>query len=130
MIILILTTRWATLLRALRAVRVPQVFIVILGVTYRYIFLLLHTTNDMFLARESRLVGRVTGSGERAWIATSMGVLLGKAYHLSEEVYLAMIARGFRGEPRLLEPLRMGLSDVAWMLAALAVPVTVLALGG
>jgi cobalt/nickel transport system permease protein len=129
-IILVLTTRWNDLLPALRALRVPQVFVLILGMTYRYIFLLLHTANDMFLARKSRLVGRVSGSAERVWIAGSMGVLLGKSYHLSEDVYLAMVSRGFRGEARALDPHRLQLGDWAVVIAALVAPIAVLTLGG
>jgi cobalt/nickel transport system permease protein len=113
------------LLNALRALRVPQVFVLILGMTYRYIFLLLHTTNDMFLARKSRLVGRVPGRDERLWIANSMGTLLGKSYHLSDQVYLAMVSRGFRGEAKALDALHMQARDWLWMLAALLVPVAV-----
>jgi cobalt/nickel transport system permease protein len=124
-VILVLTTRWGMLLNALRALRVPQVFVLILGMTYRYIFLLLHTTNDMFLARKSRLVGRVPGRDERLWIANSMGTLLGKSYHLSDQVYLAMVSRGFRGEAKALDALHMQARDWLWMLAALLVPVAV-----
>lgn len=129
-IILILTTRWGVLLGALRALRIPQVFILILGMTYRYIFLLLHTANDMFLARKSRLVGRIPRSAERRWIGNSMGVLLGKSYHLSDQVYLAMVSRGFRGEARLLEPLRLKPIDIVCMVVALLVPISVVLVGG
>ncbi len=128
-VILVLTTRWGVLLGALHALRVPQVFVLILGMTYRYIFLLLHATNDMFLARKSRLVGSMPGNADRAWIAGSMGALLGKSYHLSDEVYLAMLSRGFRGEVRLLEPLRLQARDVLAMLGALLVPIAVVMLG-
>lgn len=125
-VILILTTRWGRLLTALRALHVPQVFVLIMGMTYRYIFLLLHTTNDMFLARRSRLVGRVAGQGQRLWIANSMGALLGKSYHLSDEVYLAMVSRGFRGEAKGLEPLRLHPADLVWMVAGLLAPAAVI----
>lgn len=128
-IILVLTTRWGVLLGALHALHVPQVFVLILGMTYRYIFLLLHTANDMFLARRSRLVGRIPGSADRVWIANSMGALLGKSYHLSDQVYLAMVSRGFRGEAKLLEPLRLRPLDWACMIAALLVPALVIVLG-
>src|SRR5512142_2159135 len=56
-LLLILTTPWNTVLTALGVLRVPDVFILILGMTYRYIYLLLHTANDMFLSRKSRVVG-------------------------------------------------------------------------
>ena len=48
-LLLILTTPWNTVLSALTVLRVPGVFILILGMTYRYIYLLLRTANDMFL---------------------------------------------------------------------------------
>lgn len=101
--LLILTTRWATLLQALRVVRVPQAFVLILGMTYRYLFVLLHAANHLFLARQSRLVGRVTPSENRRWLAASVGTLFAKSYALSDEVYLAMQARGFRGEVCVLD---------------------------
>lgn len=129
-VILVLTTRWGVLLGALYALRVPQVFVLILGMTYRYIFLLLHTTNDMFLARKSRLVGRLPGNADRLWIANSMGGLLGKSYHLSDQVYLAMVSRGFRGQARLLEPLRLRAVDWLCIILALLAPLAVVTLGG
>jgi energy-coupling factor transporter ATP-binding protein EcfA2 len=46
-------------LKALRVLRVPVVFVVILAMTYRYVFVLLWTVHDMFEARQSRLVGRL-----------------------------------------------------------------------
>ena len=55
-VLLVMTTPWADLLKSLRALRVPQVFVLVLSMTYRYIFLFLHTTNGMLLARKSRVV--------------------------------------------------------------------------
>ena len=57
-VLLVLTTPWADLLKSLQAIRVPQVFVLVLSMTYRYIFLFLHTANGMFEARKSRVVGR------------------------------------------------------------------------
>ena len=57
--LLVLTTPWNTLLKALSVLRVPDGFILILGMTYRYIYLLLTTLDDMLLSRKSRVVGRM-----------------------------------------------------------------------
>ena len=56
-VLLILCTLWTQLLRALRFFRVPAILVVIVGMTYRYIFLLVQTAQDMFEAREARLIG-------------------------------------------------------------------------
>ncbi len=120
-VLLILTTRWAVLLKALRVLRVPQAFVLILGMTYRYIYVLLHAANNMFLARKSRVVGRVSSADDRRWLTASMGALVSKSYALSDEVYLAMQSRGFRGEAQVMETLAWSARDWTWMAAFVAV---------
>jgi cobalt/nickel transport system permease protein len=120
-VLLILTTRWTLILKSLRVLRVPQAFVLIMGMTYRYIYLLLHSANDMFLARKSRLVGRMSGAEDRKWVAASMGVLLGKSYELSDEVYLAMQSRGFRGEVQVIDTFVWRSRDWLWLALFLAV---------
>jgi len=128
-VLLILTTPWNTVLKALSVLHVPSAFIVILGMTHRYIFLLLHTANEMFLARQSRLVSRVNSAGERNGIAAIMSVLLGKSFYLSNEVYLAMLSRGLRSTPRTMATFRMGRRDWAWGSALIALAVVAIVLG-
>jgi cobalt/nickel transport system permease protein len=50
-VLLVIVTPWSDLLKSLQALRVPQVFILLLSMTYRYIFLFLHSANGMFEAR-------------------------------------------------------------------------------
>jgi cobalt/nickel transport system permease protein len=128
-VLLVLTTRWTVLLKALRVLRVPQVFVLVLGMTFRYIFLLLHTVNNMFLARQSRLAGRAVHEDDRKWLAAAMGVLVSKSYALSEEVYLAMQSRGFSGEARVMETLQWHRSDGVWMIGFMMIAATAIWLG-
>lgn len=100
---LVFSTHWANLLKALRSLRVPPVAVVILGMTERYLFLLLRTAQEMFEARETRLVGALRPEDRRRLAAASAGVLLEKTMQLSAEVHLAMQARGFRGEVYVLD---------------------------
>ena len=98
--LLVLTTPWADIIKSLRSLRVPQVFVLVLSMTYRYIFLFLHTANGIFLARKSRTVSRTSGGEHRRWISGTMGGLIGRAFKMSGDVYAAMLARGFTGEMR------------------------------
>ncbi len=113
---LVLTTPWNDVLKALRTLRVPVVFVVILGMTYRYIFLMLQTARDMFESRRSRTVGTLDSATGRRIAAASVGVLLGKSFALSNEVWLAMQSRGFRGEVHTLDEFRMRARD--WLALA------------
>jgi cobalt ECF transporter T component CbiQ len=118
-VLLVLTTPWNNLLKALGVLRLPAVVILILGMTYRYIHLLLHLTNDMFLSRKSRLLRRMNGPEERRLIAATSGTLLNKSLQVSSEVYLAMQSRGFRNYPRTLDTFKMRTAD--WLAGSLVV---------
>jgi cobalt ECF transporter T component CbiQ len=110
-LLLILCTSWAHVLKALRVLRVPVMLVVILGMTYRYIFVMLQTARDMFESRQSRMVGRLEGADRRRLASSSVGVLLSKSFQLSSEVYLAMLSRGFRGEVYTLDDFQMQQRD-------------------
>jgi cobalt/nickel transport system permease protein len=114
-VLLILTTPWNTTLKALGVLRIPDVVVVMIGMTYRYIHLLLQLAGDLFLARKSRMVGRLSGKTSRDLVTSSMGVLLSKSLDLSSEVYLAMQSRGLRGYPRTMDSFQMRTRD--WIFA-------------
>ena len=108
-VLLVLCTPWSKVLKALRVLRLPTVLVVILGMTHRYIFLLLRSAHDMFKSRRSRTVGRLDGQEQRRAMTAGAGVLMSKTLQLSGDVYLAMRSRGFQGEVYLLDEFRHGL---------------------
>lgn len=96
-VLLAVTTPHNRLLGALRQVGVPAVFIQVLDMTYRYIFLFITVFEDMHLALRARSVRRLAGRDARAWVGGRMGYLFMRSARMSEEVYLAMLARGGGG---------------------------------
>lgn len=110
-VLLVLTTPWTQVLKALRVFRVPVVLVIILGMTHRYIFLLLQIARDGFEARRCRLVGELDARARRRLMVASAGVLLDKSLQLSEDVFAAMQARGFTGEACILDEFRMKSRD-------------------
>jgi cobalt ECF transporter T component CbiQ len=113
--LLVLTTPWPWVLKALRTFRCPAVFVVILGMTYRYVFVILETALDMFESRKSRTVGVLEPADRRRLSAATAGVLLSKSLQLSGEVHLAMQSRGFRGEVHIMQDFRAKASDWCWL---------------
>jgi cobalt/nickel transport system permease protein len=111
--ILVLSTLWTHILKALRSLHLPAEIVTMLAMTHRYVFLLIETANQMFESRQSRTVGILSGSERRKITARTAGVLLSKSVELSHEVYLAMLSRGFRGEVRLLTDFRLRPRDYA-----------------
>jgi cobalt/nickel transport system permease protein len=126
-ILLVTTTRWNLILKGLSVLLVPEGFILILGMTYRYLYLMLHTLESMLLSRRSRVVGRLSLADERRLLAASAGALLGKSFSLSNEVYLAMQSRGFQGRTRVMDTFRMTVRD--WLVLGCALAAAALAIG-
>lgn len=118
-VLLTLTTRWNALLKSLAVFRIPSVFITVLEMTYRYIFLLLQTSSEMFMARRSRLVGRPSSREQRWFVTSAMGSLWGKTHAISEEVHSAMISRGYTGLPKSLVDFEVQRSDWLWAIFVL-----------
>jgi cobalt/nickel transport system permease protein len=110
-VLFMLCTRWNNILKAMGVLRIPDVFILVLGMTYRYIHLLLHLTNDMFLSRKSRILRRMQGAEERNITAATATALLGKSLQVSSEVFLAMESRGYREYPRTMDSFQMSRLD-------------------
>jgi cobalt ECF transporter T component CbiQ len=107
--VLVTTTAWTRLLKALRVLRVPVVLVVVLGMTARYAILLLQAAHDMFDARRSRGAGVLPATSRLP--ASAAGVLFDRTLQLGADVHLAMQARGFRGEVRVLDERRMHAQD-------------------
>ncbi len=122
-VLLVLCTPWNDVLKALRVLRLPVVLVVILGMTYRYIFLLLRNAHDMFTSRKSRMVGRLDGREQRRAVTAAGGVLMSKTLQLSGDVYLAMRSRGFQGEVYVLDEFQTSWFDWVVLFLFLAVAV-------
>jgi len=121
-----LTTPWTRLLAALRMLGVPRMFVMIVGMAYRFVFVLLGTVTAMYEARSARTVtAQAHDQSGRAFLAASVGTLFGAAHHLSEEVHQAMVARGYRGETYLLDAPRLSAADIAAACVVLAVAAAV-----
>lgn len=128
-VLLVLTTRWNHVLKALRVLHVPAVLVTILGMTYRYLFLVLQSAHDMFESRRSRIIGELTPGERRRVAASSAGVLMSKTFDLSNEVYLAMQSRGYRTDIATLDEFQVRTFDWAMLGAFAAVSITALWLG-
>lgn len=123
-LLLVLCTRWTHVLKALRVLRVPVVAVVLLGMTHRYIFLLLATTRDAFEARRSRIFGALGGKTRRKLVTNTAAVVMDRSFQMADEVYAAMQSRGFDGEVRIVSDFCMARRDYAVLFILVGVAVT------
>ena len=117
-LVLAATSRPQELLAGLRALGVPQAFVMVLTMTERYLAVLLRAAHELHLARLARTIGGIGFRREEAWAAAGIGAVFRRTRTLADTVTLAMIARGFTGEARLLRPPRWRRRE--WLLVAAA----------
>jgi cobalt/nickel transport system permease protein len=89
------TTPFHEIIRALKVLKVPDSFLIIITLCYKYIFILSKTVEDMHLAKKSRIVRELSHAEAREWIAGRMAFIFRKTRLRCEEVFKAMSGRGF-----------------------------------
>lgn len=113
--LLIMTTTWAHITMALSVFKVPALITTILGMTYRYIYILSKLATDLMVARFLRTVGSTDNKSNRGFMANRLSFLFLKASFISEELYAAMRCRGFSGKPLCLERFKLKATDILWV---------------
>jgi len=114
-VVLSLTTPHTQLLGALRFFKIPQVFVLTVGMCYRYIYLFVGIIEDTYLAIRSRTQGVMHYSKGQKVVAWNIGHLWQRSHDLSGQVYSAMLARGYKGEPVVLEDFKTKLKDWVYL---------------
>lgn len=114
--LLLQTTRWTKITGALASMHVPLIFISILNMAYRYIFVISGMANSMMEARSLRTVGTLRTSDNRRFMSHSIAYLFIRSYFLSEAIYDAMTCRCFTGNPMSMIKLRMNVTDILFVI--------------
>jgi cobalt/nickel transport system permease protein len=114
-VLLSLTMRHTALLRVLRIFGIPQIFIMTLGMCYRYIYLFVEIIENTYLAVKSRSGTAVHYKKGQKLVTWNIASLWQRSYVLSQEVYAAMLSRGYRGEPAVIDDFKAGVGDWVWL---------------
>jgi len=118
-LLVIWTTRWSDVLRALTALGMPDLVVATLAMTQKQIMSLLRTIENMHLARESRMLSAGTARENRGWVVDRMAFVAQRSMKTADEVYDAMLARGFAGRMPSLVELHTRSADWTWLASAL-----------
>ncbi len=117
-LLVVWTTRWTDLLQALTAMRMPDIIVATLAMTQQQIMALLRTVENIHLARESRMLSAGTAADNRGWVTDRMTFIAKKSIKTADDVYDAMLARGFAGAMPSLVRLRASSRDWVWLAAS------------
>ncbi|MEW6674125.1 MAG: cobalt ECF transporter T component CbiQ [Thermodesulfobacteriota bacterium] len=113
-LILVACTGFNAVCMALEKLGTPRVFAVQLLFLYRYLFVLVDEGARMVRARSLRTFdGRTMGVRVFGYL---LGHLLLRTLDRAQRIHLAMFCRGFDGEIRLMRPLKIGRTEIIFIL--------------
>jgi len=118
---LALSTRWTDLLASLRSLRVPPLVVQTIGMTVRYLHLLLRQSEEVHLGKKSRTICRRPLASDQMWVGSRLAAAWEKSLHLMTDVTDAMTARGFTGDFRFAPGRALAAADWAFLVLAAVV---------
>lgn len=126
-LLLVSTTRISVLLHGLERLGAPRFLLMVTQFLYRYLFVISEEAQHMHKAALSRGSGggRMPRRARLQAAGGAVAALFARSYRRAEDIHCAMLSRGFAGEFRTLEPLRLGAADVLFGTAAALTPVLV-----
>ena len=95
------TTPFPEMVRALKILKVPDTFLIIISLCYKYIFIFSKTIEDMYLAKRARMLREDDNKKAREWTAGRLALIFRKTQLRCEEVFRAMVGRGFSDSIKL-----------------------------
>jgi len=118
-VLLSITTKHFELLKVLRIFKIPQIFVMTLGMCYRYVYLFVEIIQNTYLAIKSRVGVLVHYKSAQHIVAWNIASLWNRSVSLNEEVYKAMLSRGFKGEALAWDDFKIKTRDWFWLLVNL-----------
>lgn len=106
------TTKWSHITKALKMFFIPDIFILVLDITLKYIYILGQFALDMLYSLKLRSVGK--NNNKYTSVPKIMGSLFLKSNEMGEEMYSAMECRGFIGEYTYISKFKLTIIDILY----------------
>ena len=99
--LIVYTTPFPSFIKSFRIIGVPDTFLMIISLAYKYIFILSRTIEETYFALRSRLSGNIKSSSIRKLVSGRIFFIFKKSVIIYENTYYAMVSRGYHGKVKL-----------------------------
>ena len=96
--LIVYTTSFPSLIKSFKIVGVPDTFLMIVSLAYKFIFILSRTIEETYFALKSRLLGKIKRDNIRKLVGGRIFFIFKKSMVIYENTYFAMVSRGYRGK--------------------------------
>jgi cobalt/nickel transport system permease protein len=127
-LLIVFTTSFPEFIKSFKIFWVPDTFLMILSLAYKYIFILARTIEETYFAFKSRLSGNIMSSSVRKLIGGRIFFIFRRSTIIYEHTYHAMVSRGYRGQVTLHARYHFSAKDLLVLLIIISVGIVALSI--
>ena len=116
------------LLKGFKIFFVPDTFLMIVSLAYKFIFILSMSIEETYFAIKSRLVGNIRNKNVQDIISGRVFYVFKKARNNYENTYAAMISKGYNGKVNFQNEKKIKAVDLYFLLGMLVVGIVILSI--
>jgi len=125
-LLIIFTTSFPEFIKSFKIIGVPDTFLMIISLAYKYIFILSRTIEETYFALKSRLYSNIKSSKIRELISGRIFFIFKKSMIIYEGTYYAMVSRGYQGKVLLHSHKKLSAFDFVAMLIIVSFGILIL----
>jgi energy-coupling factor transporter transmembrane protein EcfT len=119
-LLIIFTTPFNELIKSLKLFKVPDMFLLVITLTYKFLFILSQTTEETYFALKSRWWKKTKEYEINRIVAGRIAHIFQKSWIKYEEIYRAMIARGYSGTVYVIYSKKIRWQDITFLAFSLS----------
>jgi cobalt/nickel transport system permease protein len=127
-LLIVFTTPFPSFIKSLKIIGVPDTFLMIISLAYKYIFILSRTIEETYIAMKSRLSGNIKNRSLRKLISGRIFYVFKKSVIIYENTYHAMVSRGYNGKVKLYAEHHFTFMDFICLIIIVAAGIVVILL--
>ena len=124
--LVIYTTSFPSFIKSFKIIGVPDTFLMIISLAYKFIFILSRTIEETYFALKSRLLCNIKSSNIRKLIGGRIFFIFKKSMIIYENTYYAMVSRGYQGKVILHSQQQFTFKDLIALVIIVALGIGIL----
>ncbi len=125
-LLIVFTTPFPAFIKSFKLLGIPDTFLMVISLAYKYIFILSRTIEEMYLALKSRLSGNIKNKNLRNLVSGRIFFIFKRSTVIYENTYYAMISRGYRGKMKLHSHYHISYRDIISLVVVLTLGIIIL----
>jgi cobalt/nickel transport system permease protein len=109
--LIVFTTSFPAFIKSFKILGLPDTFLMIISLAYKYIFILSRTIEETYFALKSRLTGNIKSKNIRQLVSGRVFYIFKRSVIIYENTYYAMVSRAYHGTVILHSPKHFAFRD-------------------